>query len=226
MRPTAWTVNRDPLFFGVQRNLLLAVAIVALTACNRGPRLATPAPGEQPLAAYAAQRLVVTPVGRVSVDSLGWVQQLGGAVAAARRLDTAIATALGDRGLAQRWILPAELWRSYERNRSYATDPYHLAIEQLRAPAFVALSRVAEPLSTQLRTMIALHEDARLVLVPVELRFTRSATAGHGVLRVALLDPRFAEARWVGEVTGDTTSVPARALAAVAARLADLFMAP
>ena len=205
---------------------MLVVAIAALSACSRGPRLATPAPGEQPLAGYAAQRLAVTPVGRVGADSLGWVQQLGGTAAAARRLDTAIATALAARGLAQRWILPAELWRSYERNRSYATDPYQLAIEQLRAPAFVALSRVTEPLSTQLRTMIALHEDARLVLVPVELRFTRAAAAGHGVLRVALLDPRFAEARWVGEVTGDTASVPARALASVSARLADLFIAP
>lgn len=210
----------------MQRILLLAVAIVAVSACNRGPRLATPAPGEQPLAAYAAQRLVVTPVGRVSADSLGWVQQLGGSAGAARRLDTAIAAALGARGLAQRWILPPELWRSYERNRSYATDPYQLAVEQLRAPAFVALSRVTEPLSSQLRTMIALHEDARLVMVPVELRFARAGAAGHGVLRVALLDPRFAEARWVGEVSGDTTSVPARALTSVSARLADLFLAP
>lgn len=202
------------------------MAVLTSAACSRGPRLATPAPGEQPLAAYAAQRLVVTPAGRVAADSLGWVQRLGGPAAATRRLDTAIAAALGERGLAQRWILPAELWRSYVRNRSYATDPYQLALEQLRAPAFVARSRVTEPLSTQLRTMIALHEDARLVLVPVELRFTRAAAAGQGVLRVALLDPRFAEARWVGEVTGDTASVPARALASVAARLADLFLAP
>lgn len=208
----------------------LAAAIVtalALAACSRGPRVETPAPGERPLAAYATQRLVVTPAGRVrAADSLGWTRQLGGSLAAARQLDTAIASVLLDRGLAQRWIMPGDLVRSYERNRSYASDPYQLSVEQLRAPTFVAASRVTEPLSTQLRTMIALHEDARLVVVPVELRFEGSGTTGRGILRIAVLDPRFAEARWVGEVTSDSAAAAASVLSAVAARFADLFIAP
>jgi hypothetical protein len=205
------------------------LSILALAAsCSRGAQTAPPAAGapQTPLAAYVAQRVAVTPAGHVRNDSLGWVQRLGGTRGTASRLDTSIVTALTERGLAARWVMPAELVRSYERNRTYAADPRQLALEQLRAPTFVAAGRYGEPLSTQLRTMIALHQDMRYVLLPVELRFEKDGAAGRAVLRVALLDPRFAEARWVGDVRGDTTSVPGRALASVASRLADLFIAP
>lgn len=171
--------------------------------------------------------MIVTPTARVrAADSLGWVQQLGGVRVIALRLDTAIVAVLDARGLASRWILPADLARSYERNRTYATDPYQLVVEQLRSPRFSAGQKYGEPLSSQLRTMIALHEDARLVLLPVELRFERDGSAGRAILRTVVLDPRYAEARFVADVKGDTSSVPARALATVALRLADLFVAP
>ena len=209
------------------RAAICVLAAAAVAACNRGPRIATPAPGERPLAAYATQRVALVPVGSVRFDSLGWVSALGTASIVARRLDTAIVAKLAERGIGSRWVLPAELSRAYERNRNYAADPYHLAIEPLRSPTFVATSHVAEPLASQLRTMIALHEDMRVVLVPVELRFERvGAAAGRAILRTALLDARSAEARWVGDVSGDTTSAPGRAVESVAARLADLFLAP
>jgi hypothetical protein len=98
----------------------------------------------------------------------------------------------------------------------------------VRSPRFVTGERYGEPLSSQIRTMIALHDDARYVLLPIELRFERDGggTAGRGILRTALVDARTTEARWVGDVKGDTSSVPAAALARVAARLADLFVAP
>jgi hypothetical protein len=184
---------------------------------------------ERPLAVFATQKLVVTPTARVrGADSLGWVQQLGGTRIVARKLDSAIAMVLDERGLASRWILPADLVRSYERNRSYATDPYQLAVDQLRMPKFVAGQKYGEPLSSQLRTMIALHEEARLVLLPVELRFERDVggPGARAVLRTVIVDPRYAEARFVSEVRGDTSSIPARAVATVAARLVDLFVAP
>lgn len=181
----------------------------------------------RPFAAYATQRLVVAPTAHVrGGDTLGWVQGMGGPRGTARQLDTRIAAALDTRGLAARWVLPPALQRTYERNRSYVTDPYQLSVEQLRAAAFTAGSRFGEPLSTQLRTMIALESDARFVLVPVELRFDREGAGLRGVLRVALLDPRLAEARWVGDVKGDASAAAAAALASVAARLADLFAAP
>lgn len=179
---------------------------------------------------FATQRLVVTPTARVRGDSLGWVPQLGGVRAVGRRLDSALVAVFDARGLASRWIFPADLQRSYERNRTYATDPYALVVEQLRSPTFAAQQKYGEPLSSQLRTMIALHEDARLVMLPVELRFEREAGAGgsvgRAILRTVIVDPRYAEARFVADVKGDTSSVPARALATVAWRLADLFIAP
>ena len=124
--------------------------------------------------------------------------------------------------------MPPDLWRANERKRSYATDPYQLTVNALRAPTFAAASRYGEPLASQLRTMIALHEDTRVVLVPVEVRFERvvPGTGGRAILRATLLDARLTEARWVADVHGDTTSGPARALVSVAARLADLFLAP
>ena len=209
------------------RAALCLLAAATIAACNRGPRVSTPVPGERPLAAYATQRVVLVPVAAARFDSLGWVNRLGGAAAASRRLDSAIVMSLAERGVGQRWVLPAELWRAYERNRSYATDPYQLTVTALRSPAFVAASRYGEPLASQLRTMIALHDDTRVVLVPVEVRFERSSPhTGRAILRTTLLDARLTEARWVGDVRGDTSSVPARALESVAARLADLFLAP
>lgn len=203
-------------------NRLLAIALLA-AACGRG---ASPgaAPAPQPLAAYAVQRLILTPAGFVRSDTSAW-SRLGGPVTS-RSLDSALVAELTVRGLAQNWILPSALAATYERNRSYAADPYRLALLPLRSPEFVAASRFAEPLSSQLRTMIALHEDARYVLVPVELRFEPAGATARAVLKMALVDPRFAHANWVGTVEGNAAATPALALRNVAAKVADLFLAP
>lgn len=201
---------------------LLAIALIA-AACGRGAKT-PPAPVPQPLAAYAVQKLILTPTGYVRADTSAFMRQGGGI--STRALDSALVTTLTARGLAQNWILPAALVATYEKNRTYAADPYRLALLPLRSAEFVAASRFAEPLSSQLRTMIALHEDARFVLVPVELRFEPVGAAARGVLKIALVDPRFAHANWVGTVEGDVAATPALALPSVAARVADLFLAP
>lgn len=197
-----------------------------LTGCHHAAKTPPASPDARPFDAYATQRIVVTPTGFVRSDSLGWVQGMGGNRSVARQLDSAIFLALDARGLAQRWIMPAGLEHTYERNRSYAADPYLLAMEPLRAPTFITAGRYGEPLSTQLRTMIALEADARFVLLPVELRFEKVGTGARGVLRLALLDPRAADARFVGDVKGDAATSAAAALASVGQRLADLFSAP
>ena len=201
---------------------LLAIALVA-AACGRKAGT-PPAPAPQPLAAYAVQKLILTPTGYVRADTTAFMRRSGGITT--RALDSALVTTLTARGLAQNWILPAALVATHERNRTYAPDPYRLALLPLRSAEFVAASRFAEPLSSQLRTMIALHEDARFVLVPVELRFEPMGTAARAVLKIALVDPRFAHANWVGTVEGDAATTPALALPSVAARVADLFLAP
>lgn len=177
------------------------------------------------LVVYATQRIAVTPTSIARADTLGWMQRLGGPIAATRMLDSAISTALYERAVSRQWFMPPDLMRAYERNRSYATNPYELTTTMLRPAAFQTASRYGEPLSSQLRTMIALHESVRMVLIPVELRFEKEGKAGRAILRAVLLDARAADARWVGEVRGDTSSVPRRALDNVASRFADLFVA-
>jgi len=142
-------------------------------------------------------------------------------------MDDDIAAAIANRGLKTGWVMPADLATSYKRNPTYASDPYALAEEPLRSSSFIAGSRLTEPLASQLRTMIALHENARVVLMPIELRFdsAESSTIARAALRLALIDPRFSEARWVGEVKSDTTSADPRVLTAALARgVADLIV--
>ena len=95
---TAWLANRA-IFPVVSRSAFVLGVLVTLAACNRGPKLETPAPGATPLAAYATQRIALTPTAIVRTDSLGWVQALGGAQAVRRMADSVIVVALGDRGI-------------------------------------------------------------------------------------------------------------------------------
>jgi hypothetical protein len=211
----------------ISRASVFAV-LAALAACHhRNPATIEPQ-DVPPLASYATQHVVLTPTTFVhATDSLGWVTQAGGPRAVGRALDSMLVTALDVRGLTQRWVLPADLVRSYERNRTYATDPYQLTADALRGPEFRTMSRYAEPLASQLRTMIALHDDTRYVLLPVAVRFEKtSATQERAVIRAALLDARATEARWVGDVRGDAAGSASAALASAADRLADNFGRP
>lgn len=97
------------------------------------------------------------------------------------------------------WIFPEQLDRSYRRNPTYATNPRTLAVEPLRAPAFVAGVRLPEPLASQLRTLVALHE-VRHVLVPVEVTITPQAGDRTAMLRYLLIDARLAEVQGTGAV--------------------------
>jgi hypothetical protein len=173
-----------------------------------------------------AQRVVVTPAFALEVKSdLSW--NTGRQTAVLRQLDADIASELQQRGLRD-WVFPDALVKSHERNPTYAADPYRLAMEPLRAPKIPLGSRLGEPLASQIRTMVALS-DSRYVLAPVELRLERVGTgsAGRGVLRLALLDARSSEVRWLGEAVGDTASAFGPAVtASVAAKLADMIVAP
>lgn len=212
----------------VARSLTLALS--TLTACGGAtpPPATGPTPQRQPLASLAATGAIVTPTYALRVaPELNWGAQAGSSRELLRAVDSAIAFALAERGLKSGWILPVDLATSYRRNPTYATDPYALAEEPLRSPSFTAGSRLPEPLATQLRTMIALHENARAVLTPIEVRFDRadaSSGASRASLRLAMIDPRYSEARWVGEVRSDTSSTdPRRLVSTLGQRVADLI---
>ncbi len=199
---------------------------LSLAGCGGGnatPATA-PAPEKRPLAGLAATGAIVAPTSILHIaPELSWSSQQTSARELLRALDDDIAAALADHGLKANWVMPADLALSYRRNPTYATDPYALSEESLRSSALAPGARLQEPLASQLRTMIALHENARGVLLPVELRFERAdatSTAGtaRATLRLVLVDPRFPEARWVGTVTSDTTSADARVLTRSLAR--------
>lgn len=212
---------------------LTLVITLSLAACGGGTPATTPttapAPERHPLAALAATGAIVAPTSMVYVaPQLIWSEQAN-LRELSRALDYDIATELASRGLKTNWVMPLDLVASYKRNPTYATDPYALAEESLRSSALIAGARLQEPLASQLRTMIALHENARAVLLPVELRFERPDPAwdtrtARATLRLVLVDPRFSETRWVGTVTSDTPSPDARVLTRALARaLADLI---
>jgi hypothetical protein len=93
--------------------------------------------------------------------------------------------------------------------------------------------RVGEPLATQLRNLVALH-DGRLILLPVEVRFvpddpatTSQPPAGRAVLRLVLVDARTAEVKWIGEVTSDAATGPSKSVeATLGLRVGDLVVQP
>jgi hypothetical protein len=215
--------------------LLLTTSVLLLIPACRPPAAApgdaAPAVPSRPFAALAAQQVIVVPTHALrETDAMGWMKQVPRSRELMRALDDAIAKELGERGIARQWIFPADLLRAAKASPAYGQDPYALAAAGLRAGQIAPGSPVGSPLVMQLRTMVALQENARAVLMPVELRFERDTTAGQGVavLRLALLDGRLGEVRWIGDVRSDPSASFARdtLLASVAAHLADLITAP
>jgi hypothetical protein len=204
-----------------------------IAACHSGKggeEAPSPAePSMRPLAQLAAQRVIVTPAfSLVTTDALGWNAQIPKSREYLRVLDEEIFSVLSERGLKTQWIYPADLVRAMKASPTYAVDPYSIGAGILRNPGVVSGTRLGDPLATQLRTMIALQEDARAVIVPIELKFEKEKSGlGSAVLRVALLDGRLGDVRWIGSVRSDPADKFSRALlSSVAAHLADLITAP
>ena len=222
-----------PLTLTVSLTLALCAAGAGLACGPKDPAPSSPRPAGapvRPLAGVAAQRVVVVPALAVREgDAAGWAARIPRLREFLRVLDDEIAAALADRGLGQAWVFPDQLWRGHSRNPSLGVDPYRLATEPLRGARLTIGDRVSEPLASQLRALVAVH-DSRLVLVPVEVFFdvTRSGGTGRTAVRLALVDARLAEIRWSGEVKAKQSGTePNREqLTDVAARLADLVTAP
>jgi hypothetical protein len=212
------------------RHLVLPLAMATmLLACHHAPAPASPtaaSANDQALSGIAAQNVVLLPTYTVRVaPDLPWGPSIGRTRGVQQALDSAIRTALDDRGVGKTWIYPEQLVASYKRNITYATDPYLLAEEPLRSPALQIAQRLAEPFASQIRTMVALHGDARLVLAPVELRFEKAGvSAGRATLRVVLADARGSNIQWIGKVESDTASSYSPAMiATIAARFGDMM---
>ena len=205
------------------RRTLVASLLVAGVACGGAAKPNTqPELAEHSLSGLAAQRIVLLPTYSIRVmPGLSW--SIGRPIDIQRTLDADLLAALDERGLRKKWIFPDDLQASFKRNASYAADPYGLAEEPLRSPALNIEQRLVEPLASQLRTLVALHEDARLILAPVEVRFEPTGTGGRAVLRLVLVDPRLSRPTWIGEVVSDSATAFGPVISAsLASKLANL----
>ena len=205
----------------------MAGALFAATSGCHGARQAEAVPQapEHALSGLARQHIIILPTYTVRVaPGLDWGSTAGRPTDVQRTLDADIMAALEERGLRQTWTFPPQLEQSYKRNSTYAADPYTLAEEPLRSSMLAVDARLPEPLASQVRTLVALHDDVRLVLAPVELRLERAGTnGGRGVLRLVLLDARTSNVRWIGQVAGDEAPAFGPVItASVAARLANV----
>ena len=210
--------------------LLLSLTL-ALAACggHGAPQEATPAPKVRPLAALAAQQVILTPTYTLrDSDLLGWTTRIARSRDYLKSFDTILESELTARGLGSQWIFPPALMRARKANPSYSVDPYALGAAPLRSPDIIGGTRLTEPLGMQLRTMVALQESARAVLLPVELRFDKDTTGrGVAVLRLALIDGRLGEVRWIGDVrSAPSTTFNTALLTSLATKVADMITAP
>jgi hypothetical protein len=211
--------------------LIAALAAGALGCAGRpaAQTEAQPAPPPEPLehalSGLAAQHVVVLPVYTVRTEpGFPGASAVGNRVNVERTLDADILAAFDERGLRRAWIFPPDLVETYKHNPTYAADPYGLAEEPLRIAKVGRDARLPEPFASQLRTLVAFHDDARLVLVPFELRLEPvSAHAGRGVLHLVLVDARAANVAWMGDVVSDTVpSFGPEISASLASRLANV----
>src|SRR5689334_20467054 len=207
------------------RTHLIAWAFFGLAACKSTPPK-PPEPSEHALAGLAAQHVAVLPTYAVRLAGTSGPLDMK-PVEFERTLDADIPAAFEDKGIKKAWLFPPDLRASYRRNSSYAADPDNFALEPLRSPMLAIETRLPEPLASQVRTLVALHDDTRLVLVPVELKLepvpaaVSGQPAARGVLRVVLLDARLSNVRWIGDITSDPAPVFGAAItASVAAKLA------
>ena len=188
---------------------------------------AAPPPQSYPLAALSGQRLLILPVRYFSAtDSLGWGAQVGESVPYVRELDRELAAAVERRGLGSNWMFAERIIDVARRNRSMVADPALLPAERFRTGRLINGNMVSDPLASQLRSLGALA-DARLALLPIELRLENHPAGARPVLRVVLIDTRTAMIRFSGEIEGEAATALSPALrTSLAERFADLFAAP
>jgi hypothetical protein len=219
----------------VPRALNLTV-LLAVVACASQPSRAQQPPASpaspvptRPLANLAAQRLIVAPVSALDQgDPMGWAAAIARPRAVLRALDSVITAEFEARGLRGTWFFAPDLEKSYQINSTYATNPYMLAEMPLRRGAKVG-TFYTDPLASQLRTMIAMQDGARYVMLPVDLRFEKvgAGPEGRAVLKLVMVDARATEIMWVHEITSDPAPAFGPAvLASLATHFADLVASP
>jgi len=229
--------------------MLLPAALLFLGACSGGggapaaptpapqPAVAAPSPVVQSPAApdlpavfaeYAGRVVMVFPLQRYAVaDSTSMSAASTTGRPRAALLDSALTVVLRERGLESTWSLPPNTSRVAQREVLKRTDPRALSTAGLVPSRRRNDLDLREPLSSQLRSLIAMVPDARIVLLPLEARVvTTAAGMKQATLRIAFLDARAATVLSFPDVTGPPASDEVAALRGVALKFADLVVAP
>lgn len=135
------------------------------------------------------------------------------------QLDSALTTALRDRGMGDRWSYAEDVVRSAQRNRLYSRDPTAIGVGRWRAGLPKSGETLSPLVADNLRSVTALGGDMRHVLIPVELR----GEGDVGILRIVLADTRTRTVMWAADI-----SAPAgpTMLHTLGERLADLIIEP
>lgn len=198
---------------------------VAATAVSVGamPEKAPPIFGS-----FASRMVVVFPLQRYAVGDSGWMSASSttGRPRAAQ-LDSALTAALRDRGLEGTWSLPPNTSRVAQREVINRTDPRALATAGLTPSRRRNDVDLREPLGSQLRNIIAMVPESRMILLPLETRvLTTAAGTRQATMRIALLDGRMSTVLSFPDVIGPPAADEKAALAAVAAKFADLVVVP
>ena len=177
---------------------------------------------------YSARMVVVFPLQRYAVGDSGW---LSAASATGRpraaQVDSALTAVLRDRGLETTWSLAPNTSRVAQREVINRTDPRALSTAGLTPSKRRNDVDLREPLGSQLRAIIAMVPESRLILLPLEVRvLTTAAGAKQATLRIAFLDGRMSTVLSFPDVLGPPAADEKAALQGVATRFADLVIVP
>jgi hypothetical protein len=181
----------------------------------------------RPGTGLSGERVIVLPLSIVRHgDLFGWSDQITDPRAYLIDLNTQLQHALTNRVPRTVWVFPSALVEVASQNPGYLADPYTMDPSQFAADRWRPGEKVEDPLAENLRGFTS-FVDARVVLIPVELRFLpRPVPKGHelpeaertvmradsahrmerAVLRLALVDTRTTEVMWVGDIIGDPMS--------------------
>lgn len=174
----------------------------------RGHILATPV--------LAGQSVPVLTLGGYSADSVligdsllaGWESR----AAALTRFDGILGPYLVDNAPDVKWVLPDALRKIARRAPALVPDPDRMG-HQVMASA--RMRRVPEPLASRLRQLVA-YSDARHVLLPSSLMFSRDSSGISAEVAAELVDARLGNVLWRTYATGKGRSPDAAVRAAIA----------
>ena len=234
----------------------MPVALFLLAACGGAGAGPTPAPTTQPAARdtatprsnnvvasapvaaapalpaifgeFASRMVMVFPLQRFAVADSGWIAAASAAGRPrAAQVDSALTIALRERGLETTWSLPPNTSRVAQREVMNRTDPRALSTAGLVPSRRPNDRDLRDLLSSQLRNLVAMVPEARIVMLPLEARVsTTTSGARQATLRLAFIDARMATVLTFPDVVGPPAADEAAALRGVALKFADLVIAP